>query len=70
LVTETICPPVMSWATPRPAVMSTRVAMIGWTPMVDTRKPFQTPRARPANTAMRTAVAAVTGEPGSGEPAM
>ena len=53
-----ICPPVISMAMPRPAVISTSVAMIGWIPTTETRKPFQAPRAdassRPMPTAMST----------------
>jgi hypothetical protein len=36
-------PPVMRSAIPRPASMSTRVAMIGWMPRTATRKPFHAP---------------------------
>ena len=44
LFTVVICPPVMSIAMPRPAVMSTSVAMIGCIPTTATRNPFHTPR--------------------------
>ena len=43
LLTVVMKPPVMSRATPRPASMSTRVAMIGWIPSTATRKPFHDP---------------------------
>ena len=43
LLTVVMNPSVMSRATPRPASISTSVAMMGWMPSTATRKPFQTP---------------------------
>ena len=43
LLTVVIWPSVISIARPRPAVISTRVAMIGWMPSTETRKPFHSP---------------------------
>ena len=55
-LTVVICPPVMSMAMPRPAVMRTSVAMMGWIPTTETRKPFQAPSTNDSTTAMTTAV--------------
>ncbi len=63
-------PPVMRRATPRPASISTSVAMIGWMPSTDTRKPFQTPRSRATPTAAAIAVNTTPRLPGSGEASM
>jgi hypothetical protein len=68
LTTVVIWPSVISMASPRPAVISTRVAMIGWMPITETRKPFhrpsstQTPRAI-ATPVIRVEIAACCGEP-------
>ena len=43
LSTVVMKPPVISRATPRPASISTSVAMMGWIRSTATRKPFQTP---------------------------
>ena len=51
-----IWPSVISWATPRPATISTSVATIGWMPKPATSMPFQNParvaRASAARTGM------------------
>src|ERR1051326_6827768 len=40
-----IWPSVMSWATPRPATIRTKVATMGWTLRTPTSNPFQQPAA-------------------------
>src|SRR6185437_10398951 len=55
-------PPVMSCAMPRPATIRMRVAMIGWTPMRATRKPFQSPKTEHAASASTTATSTPTTE--------
>ena len=51
---------VISWATPRPAVINTRVATIGWIPTTVTRKPFQTPPRAASNSPIPTPTSTVT----------
>ncbi len=46
-------PSVMSWAMPRPATISTRVAMIGWMSRTATRTPFQMPQIMPTASVAR-----------------
>ena len=55
LLTVVMNPSVISSATPRPASISTRVAMIGWMPTTATRKPFHTPSTRATTSATTSA---------------
>ena len=70
LLTVVICPSVTSMASPRPAVISTRVAMMGWMPSAATRKPFHSPRATLAARARLHAMIAVLADPGWSAPTM
>lgn len=65
LRTVMIWPSVMSIAMPRPAVMSTSVAMIGWMPRTATRKPFHRPSSTQSAGALPMAVKAVPALVGS-----
>ncbi len=60
----------MSIATPRPAVMSTSVAMMGWIPRTETRNPFHTPRTKDSASAIPTATRTVVRLSGVGDDAM
>ena len=68
--TVMICPSVMSIARPRPAVISTSVAMIGWMPNSDTSIPFHIPSTRLRARAATIATTAVELEVGSSAPAI
>src|SRR4051794_27394446 len=59
LWTVVICALVISIATPRPPVMSTSVAMIGWMPSTETRKPFHRPSTTQTAVARKQASTAV-----------
>jgi hypothetical protein len=50
-LTVVIWPSVIAMEMPRPATIRMRVAMIGWIPSTDTRKPFQAPSATQTTTA-------------------
>jgi hypothetical protein len=65
-----IWPSVISIARPRPAVMSTSVAMIGWIPSTEIRKPFHNPSSTHTPTAMVIATIARPADDSSGAPAM
>ncbi len=71
LLTVVMKPPVISRATPRPASMSTRVAMIGWIPSTATRKPFHDPEhERDERAPTTTATSTVPRLSGFAEPSM
>ena len=70
LLTVMICPSVTSWARPRPAVISTSVAMIGWIPRRATRNPFHAPSATASASASPMPASAAPGLAGSGLPAI
>ncbi len=63
LLTVMIWPSVTSMAMPRPAVISTSVAMIGWMPRPATRKPFQRPRIAQSTSAIAIPANAVPASP-------
>lgn len=65
LFTVVMNPSVISSATPRPASMSTRVAMIGWMPTTETSRPFHAPRASETPSATTSANMTVGSPPGS-----
>ena len=66
LVTVVMKPPVISSAMPRPASISTSVAMIGWIPTTATRNPFQTPSRMASPMLAAIATRTVLTLPGSG----
>ena len=63
-------PPVIRNAIPRPASISTNVAIIGWIPTTDTRNPFHKPNSSVIVTPARMATATVPRLFGVFEPAM
>ena len=70
LFTVVIWPPVMSIAMPRPAVMITRVAMIGWIPTTATRNPLNTPIRRQTSTALPSADSTTASDSGLSDAAI
>ncbi|MCY1374167.1 hypothetical protein D9M69_614910 [compost metagenome] len=52
-----IAPSVTSWAMPRPATISTSVAMIGWISSIATRTPFHRPQRMPVPSVIRSVIA-------------
>ena len=70
LLTVVMKPSVISSATPRPASMSTSVAMMGWIPSTAMSMPFQDPSTSATRSAATTAATTVPRLSGSPDPSM